>query len=220
MIYLKVEYFLLGTNLIISWLLTYIYEMTHFEESWTSANFNTFDPIKYFTENGYDYFRAVTKNEYEKYDDAEMLNENFDKNGKVYYVKKYTISNSSNNVNNVHRDCKKYFIVAVEDVPEEELKLLKKYCQCRYHLTTKLWPFFPCSCCVGCCDTPFPEQYVIKETRKYIKSLQQYPNWEEMGRLDKLRRFKNRNDFIIKCCFLLVCFFVIVLGIVLKKMLF
>lgn len=195
-------------------------KMTHFAECWTSANFDTFDQVKYFTENGYDYVRSVTKDEYEKYDDAEMSNENFNKNGKVYHVKKYTISNSSNHVKNVHGEHKRYFIVAVEDISEEEQKLLEKYCQCRYHLTTNLWPFFPCPCCVGCCDSIFPQQYVIKETRKYIKSLQQYLNWEEMGRLDKLRRFKNRDNFIINCCFLLVCFFVAVLGIMLKNLLF
>lgn len=59
-------------------------------------------------------------------------------------------------------------ILAKEIISDNELELLKKYCQCGYHKKYWFQKYFECAYCHGCLHSFNPSQNVIKETRKYI----------------------------------------------------
>ena len=62
------------------------------------------------------------------------------------------------------------YVVAIEEVSDEELQKIAKYCQCT--VCTSNWynlsRYFTCSCCIGCLKSFFPQQYQINDARKYI----------------------------------------------------
>lgn len=113
----------------------------------------------------------------EEYFDEYHFSEPFDVN-KTYekniFVKKYGDRDESTyeyclyTVNNDQNQEHKY-VVSREVLSEEQQRELAKYCQCLYHSYSWYNPFkyFTCRCCVGCLDSPFPQQYIINKAREY-----------------------------------------------------
>lgn len=70
-------------------------------------------------------------------------------------------------------DTKLYYIVASEILTEEELVLLRPYCQCSVCLTPWYnlfhYIFGHCRCCIGCLKSSFPQQHQIKKARQMVK---------------------------------------------------
>jgi hypothetical protein len=81
----------------------------------------------------------------------------------------------------------RYFLVAKEIVSENELNMLIPYCRCIYHTSTPIFSCGPCKCCVGCVESMFYSQYVVKESRKHYNEcmqkgivLKRYESYDEI----------------------------------------
>lgn len=75
--------------------------------------------------------------------------------------------------NDLPESDKLVYVVAQEKLSDKERKELAEFCQCAYH--QKYWfnpyRYMICPCCVGCLGTEdHHSQYVINETRKYMKN--------------------------------------------------
>lgn len=66
----------------------------------------------------------------------------------------------------------KDYIVAKEELDEDELSKLAPYCNCKYCNTFFLNPmkYFMCPCCVGCINSDFPRQeYIDLARERFLK---------------------------------------------------
>ncbi len=145
------------------------------KSTWTTYDLSKFDIDKYFE--SYDYVEEITQSKYDKLSTKSGHFNKFYKNGKVhdfdvgekvYDFALYCIKdkNSSNAQSSKHM----YFILAEEVLSDTDLEELGKNCQCDYHLSYYPWPLSPCPCCVGCLQSEFPTQYVIKKTRTFVQN--------------------------------------------------
>lgn len=130
--------------------------------TYTIIDLDNFDPKSFFKSEGYPFF--------EEFDESKTysnLSFEFDygQGLRTYKFSQYSISDK----NNVKKRLS--FIISEEQLNEKELEELSKYCQCQYHI--KKWynpmKYFTCKCCHGCLESCFPEQFVINDTRKFIR---------------------------------------------------
>jgi len=65
------------------------------------------------------------------------------------------------------------YIVAKEELTEDDQQILAQYCQCDYHTAKWYNPlkYFICKCCIGCLDSDSPQQHVINKTREYVRTV-------------------------------------------------
>lgn len=122
-----------------------------------NVDLSTFKPEDYFSE--YHYFEPFDENKtYEKKQFFTKYGDNYESN----YI--YILYNFNETLK---------YVAAKEILSEEQIKDLAKFCQCLYHKMSWYNPkrLFVCQCCVGCLNSPFPQQSIINEARKYkIKS--------------------------------------------------
>ena len=120
----------------------------------TTTDMSKFKPEKYFKE--YHYFEKFDEN---KTYTSEPLKKDFGQGEHTYIYELYVLNITEK------------FIIAKEHLSESDLKELLPYCRCPYHTAAwySLLKYFICPCCVGCLDSPFPQQLVINATRKYMK---------------------------------------------------
>lgn len=126
----------------------------------TVCDLSNFDAKNYFKE--YHFFEEFEEN---KVYSPLLFQEDFGFGNLFYKYKIYEIKDEKS-------EKKKKFIIVEEQLQQEELNKLYKFCQCKYH---KMSWFNPlklciCRCCIGCLTSPFPQQYVINETRKFIQN--------------------------------------------------
>ncbi len=121
-------------------------------EVWTSEN--NLNPTEYFKDFHF-YEEWDGKKQYQK----EIFQRDFGYGLLCYGYKMYVINHE------------RKFIVAEEELSAFDRKKLAPYCQCRWHQTAWYNParFWICRCCVGCIESDFPQQYVINQTRDYIR---------------------------------------------------
>jgi hypothetical protein len=136
--------------------------------SFTLTDLSQFDPSKFFEE--YHYYEPFDAT---KTYPVERFRQDFGYGDHWYKYELYTISDRNGQIKDrsvsQNRDDLKdrSFIVAKEELSEEELKELSQYCQCDYHIVPSLFRISVCPCCVGCLNSPFPQQHVINKTRQY-----------------------------------------------------
>ncbi len=106
---------------------------------------------------------------YEEYDSNKTYITNqyifsFSNDAKRIYINKLVTYQYNNN--------QYQYVVAHEILNNDDKKLLKKYCQCEKHTTSRFNPkrYLLGSFDVGCIDSDFPAQFVIWKTRQYIKN--------------------------------------------------
>lgn len=66
------------------------------------------------------------------------------------------------NINDKYKD--KIYVIHEEDITNEDLEELKKYCQCKNCINEESVNF--CSCCIGCLKSSLPSQYIINKARE------------------------------------------------------
>lgn len=127
---------------------------------YTSHDLSIFDPKEYFKE--YPFYEEYNK---DKIYDKEEFSKDFGFGEHTYEYSYYVISDS------VDHDQTKTYIVAKEILSEDEQRELAKYCECRYHELKwyNISKYFTCRCCVGCLDSPFPQQYTINKARENMR---------------------------------------------------
>lgn len=121
------------------------------------------DPVKLFKDNDF----------YQQLDTKIDINNDTYKHDYGFGLKTY--SQHLYIVNNKNKTM--YYLTADEELTQAEQDELAKHCQCSS--CTYSWSVFnisswftwrPCPCCVGCLNSPFPQQHVIKNSRnKMIK---------------------------------------------------
>lgn len=126
-----------------------------------SKHLDKFDPTQYFAH--YDYYIEVTDVNIENivkenYNDGYF---DFGKGLRDYEFSTFIIYDINND------NMRKKYIVAEEKINDDEIELLRGYCQCEYHKTSWWNIPYPCPCCYGCIESDFPAQSVIKKTRQY-----------------------------------------------------
>jgi hypothetical protein len=126
--------------------------MSGLSECYTSVDMNTFVPKEYFKE--YHFFEKFDQN---KNYTTESFKKDFGQGDHIYTYCLYTLNGTIQ------------YIVARE-FTGDNLKELIPYCRCPYHTASwyNLSRFFICRCCVGCLDSPFPQQSIINASRKYM----------------------------------------------------
>ena len=83
-------------------------------------------------------------------------------------AEKYTVETASF----THDGINKKFLLASQIMTNVEREQLKRYCQCSNCKKYIKIPFVTigCPCCVGCLSQDGDRQYVINETKNYIKN--------------------------------------------------
>lgn len=122
------------------------------KETYTCLDMDNFNENDYFSE--YPYF--------EIYDYNKNYEPEFFHDYKKYGIKKYiSVLYEIENINN-KSEIKKY-VVHEEDITEEDLKELERYCQCE---NCKSGTIKLCSCCIGCLKSYPPSQSNINRARE------------------------------------------------------
>ena len=121
---------------------------------YTTTDMSKFKPEKYFKE--YHYFEKFDEN---KIYTSEPFKKDFGQGEHTYSYELYVLNGTEK------------FIIAKEYLSESDLKELVPFCRCSYHTAPwyNLLKHFICPCCVGCLDSPFPQQWVINASKKYMK---------------------------------------------------
>lgn len=68
-------------------------------------------------------------------------------------------------------DVKKIYIVAEQQLTQDQVELYAPYCQCSKCTAPWYSSWTYCACCYGCLKSPFPRQYVINKTINYYNSM-------------------------------------------------
>ena len=134
--------------------------MSNLSCCYTERDLTKFNPAEYFEESHY--FEEFDKDK--EYNDK-IFEKDFGFGERKYMYQLYIIRDK-----NEEGKSKKYIIVE-EQLSEDEIIELKPYCRCPYHVMNwyNPWRFMTCRCCVGCLDSPFPQPWVINQSRQYMK---------------------------------------------------
>ncbi len=128
---------------------------TNLTKYYINIDLTNFDASKYFE--NYHYFEKFDQN-------GEYTDEIFKKDyGHGDFTYKYILY--------ILGGTEKYIIVE-EELSQENRDQLIPFCKCPYHKMSWMNPFrfFVCRCCVGCLESPFTQQYVINDARKYFET--------------------------------------------------
>lgn len=139
--------------------------MSNLSCCYTQGDLTQFNPVEYFAE--YHYFEKFDK---DKEYNNEIFEQDFGHGERKYRYQLYVINEQSSGDETKERKSKKYIIVK-EQLSEDEITALAPYCRCPYHVMNWYNPlrFLTCRCCVGCLDSPFPQAWVINQSREYMK---------------------------------------------------
>lgn len=122
--------------------------------TYTVCDFDTFKPEEYFLE--YHFYEVFDKDK--NYVEG-TFNADYGKGEHTYEYMNYVIGNYKDNT-------EQKFIVAQEVLSTEENAQLKEYCECAFHKGNFIKKLITCKCCVGCLESPFPQQYAINGSRE------------------------------------------------------
>ena len=128
--------------------------MSNLSGSYTFTDLSKFKPEEYFKE--YHYFEKYDEN---KNYTSEPFRKDFGNGEHTYTYNLYTLNGTEK------------YVIAKEELSESELKELGPNCRCPLHTAPwySLLKYLMCACCVGCLQSAFPQQWVINDTRKYMK---------------------------------------------------
>jgi hypothetical protein len=131
------------------------------DEIYTTQNFNTFDPKKYFSE--YHYYEEF---DFNKHYTTEYFTENYGRGEHTYRYMLYTIRNIGSKFN----DHNKKYVVAKEYLFDKERKQLAKYCPCPLHKNNKFIKGVGCNGCLVDGNT-LVSQKTINRARRNSKTI-------------------------------------------------
>ena len=131
----------------------------------TTADLKLFNPKDYFKD--YPYFDIYDNKK--KYNNEYLYDYGY--GVKKYVSVLYTIVDKNN------KDTENKYVIYEEELSDEDLKELKKYCRCGICNINKWFnikKYFICPCCIGCLDSAFPSQFNINKAREYRKNKGQW----------------------------------------------